>query len=521
MFHLKKILIIPLVFTLTGCANLTADLTLSEQLELIEQDIKSLYTPKVLEEPISFHEAIARTVKYNLDHRVKALETLSLQRKVTVEALEALPQLSASADYYTRSNLRASSSRSIETGQTSLEPSYGTEQSFRGARLEASWDLIESGLNVINAKQSSDEAKIAHQRQRRMLQSIVREVLGLYWQAASEQLLREEFSSLMQKGHRIAQDLQRAEKEGLVPRDEVLKQQVRLYKSLNALSDAKERLLSAKTQLAYLMNVSPNAEFSLDVSSQDFQKKIPSMSADVEELTLLSLVMRPESREEVLRKRIVERKSVEEILKTLPGFEIIAAQNYNSNDFLVNNNWADLSLTLTQNLLNVFTLPSRLSQVEAEERLADLKRKTLFAAIMTQTHVAYNSFRHSREKYNLRQNLLNVEQQIARDAKNKFSANTLSDVEYFEIQSDFILGQTSMHSSFVKLWSNYAMLIDTLGIDPTSDISTEMSLEELEEIIKERYASLDEVILPNALDMVNIYRTVPVPSKKPTVENIN
>lgn len=93
----------------------------------------------------------------------------------------------------------------------------------------------------------------------------------------------------------------------------------------------------------------------------------------------------------------MERKSVEEILKTLPGFEIIAAQNYNSNDLLVNNNWADLSLTLTQNLLNVFTLPSRLSQVEAEERLTDLKRKTLLAAIMTQTHVAYDSFQHSRE----------------------------------------------------------------------------------------------------------------------------
>lgn len=513
MLCLKKILIIPLVFALAGCSSLTADLTLSEQLELIEKDMQSLYTPVVVEEPISFHEAIARTVKYNLDHRVKTLETIALQRKVTVDALGALPRLSASADYYSRSNIRASSSRSIATGQTSLEPSFGTEQHVRGARLEASWDLIESGLNVINAKQSSDEAKIANQRQRKMVQSIVREVHGLYWQAASEQLLREDFSSLLQKGQRIAQDLQRAEEEGLIPREEVLKQQVKLYKSLNALADAKERLLNAKTQLAYLMNLSPNAEFELAVLRQDFQKKIPSVSSDVRELTLLSLVMRPESREEVFRKRIVERKSVEEILKTLPGFEIIAAQNYNSNDLLVNNNWADLSLTLTQNLLNVFTLPSRLSQVEAEERLTDLKRKTLLAAIMTQTHVAYDSFQHSREKYKLRRSLLGVEEKIARDVQNKYAANTLSEVEYFEIQSDFILGQTSMHSSFVRMWSNYAMLIDTLGIDPTSDISTEMSLDELEAVIKERYGSLDEVIVPNALDMVAAYTTVPLPQK--------
>lgn len=57
------------------------------------------------------------------------------------------------------------------------------------------------------------------------------------------------------------------------------------------------------------------------------------------------------------------------------------------------------------------------------------------------------------------------------------------------------------------------MLIDTLGIDPTSDISTEMSLDELEAVIKERYGSLDEVIVPNALDMVAAYTTVPLPQK--------
>lgn len=519
MIYSKKYFIIPLTCILAGCSSLTSDLTLSEQLELIEKDMQSLYAPMVVEEPISFHEAIARTVKYNLDNRVKQLETLVSQRKVTVDALGALPQLSASGDYYARSNKRASSSRSIETGQTSLEPSYGTDAYVRTARLEASWDLIESGLNIVNAKQSSDEAKIAHQRQRKMVQSIVREVQGLYWQAASEQLLRQDFDALLRKGRRILRNLQQAEAEGLVPHDEVLKQQAKLFKSLNALADARERLLNTKTELAYLMNLPPNADFSLAVSDNDFRKRSPSVTSDVEDLTLLSLVMRPESREEVLKKRIVERKSTEEILKTLPGFEIIASQNYNSNDFLVNNNWADLSLTLTQNLLNVFTLPSRLSKAEAEERLADLRRKTLFAAIMTQTHVAYNSFKHSREKHDLRQRLLDVEQQIARDARNKYSADALSEVEYFEIQSDFILGQTNLHNSFVKMWNNYAMLVDTLGIDPTSDVSPDMSLEELETVIKARYGHLDEVVIPNALEMIDDMSTVPLPFRKPVAQN--
>ncbi len=515
MPRFNKIIMIPLVFALTGCSVLTSDLTLSEQLDLIEKDIKSLYTPQAIEDPISFDEAIARTIKYNLDNRVKALETVALQRKVTVDSLGALPRLNASADYSERDNFRASSSRSVETGRTSLEPSYGSERHIGGAKLEASWDLIESGLNVVNAKNSSDEAKIAHQRQRKMAQGIVREVLSLYWQAASEQILRKDYDGLIQKGKRLAADLQRAEEQGLIPQEDVLKQQAKLYKSLNALSDAKERLLSAKVELAYLMNLPPNTDFSLEVSDRDFQKKIPSISNDVDELVLLSVVMRPESREEVLRKRIEERKSIQEILKTLPGFEIIASQNYNSNDFLVNKNWGELSLSLTQNLLSIFTLPSRLNKVETEQRLADLKRQTLMAAIMTQTHIAYNSFEHSREKYNLRRRLLNVEQQIARDARNKFSANSLSDVEYFEIQTDFILGQTDMHNSFVRMWSNYAMLIDTLGIDPTSDITTQMSLEELEAVVKDRYGSLNEVYIPDALDTILAVKKVPLPQKKP------
>lgn len=517
----KKILVLPVVVVLAGCTSLTPDLTLSEQLDLLEKDLKALYTPAVVEQPITFHGAMARTIKNNLDNRIKQLETVVAQRKVTIDSLEALPKFNANADYYSRSNFRASSSRSVATGLTSLEPSYGTETDVRTVRLEASWNLINSGLSVVNAKQSSDRAKIAQERQRKMVHSLVREVHTLYWQAASEQLLRDEFERLFKEGRGILAKLKTAEQSGLMPRDEVLKQQAKLYKSLNALTDAKEKLLSAKIELAYLMNLSPNADFKLDVAEKDFRDKEPQISSSLDDLTMLSLVMRPESREEVLNKRLAERKPVEEILKTVPGFEIIGAQNYDSNGFLVNNTWSDLSLGLTQNLLKVFTLPTRLDRAETEERLADLKRQTLTAAIMAQTHMAYRSFKHSEQKYDLRRSLFEVEQQITRDAKNKYNANTLSEVEYFEIRSDFVLSRINLHNSFINLWSNYAMLVDTLGLDPVSEVKTDMDITDLETVLKDRYASMDKVVIPDALAVIRQAldgeeKEIPVPTRKPT-----
>ena len=64
--------------------------------------------------PISFHEASARALKYNLDYRLKLMENALSKSLNDVANQEMLPKLVASAGYVSRNNDSSRSSIGIE-----------------------------------------------------------------------------------------------------------------------------------------------------------------------------------------------------------------------------------------------------------------------------------------------------------------------------------------------------------------------------------------------------------------------
>lgn len=121
---------------------------------------------------LSLADAIQRGLEHNLDARVAALETLSQQDNVTLAQLRALPGVDLSGGYVGRSNPGASSSRSVITGQESLEPSQSTEQHRRVASLEASWNLLDAALALADASKADEETKIASERYNKVVQNV-------------------------------------------------------------------------------------------------------------------------------------------------------------------------------------------------------------------------------------------------------------------------------------------------------------------------------------------------------------
>lgn len=72
--------------------------------------------------PITFYEAAARALKYNLDYRLKLLESALASDLRDVTAHEMLPRLVASAGYAGRNNDSGGTSIGIQDRQVSLRP---------------------------------------------------------------------------------------------------------------------------------------------------------------------------------------------------------------------------------------------------------------------------------------------------------------------------------------------------------------------------------------------------------------
>ena len=60
------------------------------------------------------------------------------------------------AAYLTRNNVEGSSSRSVFTGQQTLEPSTSTDRDRLVADLTLSWNLLDFGVSYFNARQQAD-----------------------------------------------------------------------------------------------------------------------------------------------------------------------------------------------------------------------------------------------------------------------------------------------------------------------------------------------------------------------------
>ena len=118
-------------------------LSLEEQLNRAATDRVLLYaSQEPLSGPVALEEAMARALKYNLDHRVALMEHALEERLSDSAGMDLLPELAGRAGLRTRDNTAASSSRSVRTGRQSLEPSTSTDRDSGTADLQLSLNVL-------------------------------------------------------------------------------------------------------------------------------------------------------------------------------------------------------------------------------------------------------------------------------------------------------------------------------------------------------------------------------------------
>ena len=130
---------------LAGCSVIAPEKLSSDDLmRLANVDQQLMFAAQEpVTAPITMEEAVARALKYNLEHRLAMMERAVQENIADVQSMSLLPKLTASAGYRDRSNELASSSESLATGKESLVPSKSSERDGRTADLELSWNVLD------------------------------------------------------------------------------------------------------------------------------------------------------------------------------------------------------------------------------------------------------------------------------------------------------------------------------------------------------------------------------------------
>ena len=125
------------------------------------------------------------------------------------------------------------------------------------------------------------------------------------------------------------------------------------------------------------------------------------MDKSINELEKIALEYRPELQQSRYQQRISEAEVKTAMLEMLPGINLTAGYDYNSNQYLLNNSWASYGASVSWNLLNVFNAPLKNRVAKTKIELAKQQKLALSMAVISQVHLAMLNFYQSKKEYPL------------------------------------------------------------------------------------------------------------------------
>jgi len=476
------LVMIPLLF-LTGCALSPKPFTQEEVKKRVAEDTAGMYlNQEPINGPVSVEEAIARTLKYNLDYRLKRMES-ALQLGLTGQAAyDMLPRLLTSAGYRTRQNSPGGRSIGILDNQESLRPSTAEQRNHAQGAAEFSWNLLDFGVSYFRARQQADKFLIAEERRRKVIQNMVQDVRTSFWRALGAQRLAKEAKEILEQANLALARSREAEAQRLIPPALALNYQRALLDAISLLNLRRQDLEIAKRELAALMNVEPGVDFTLQEAEES---RLPASPTNIRKLEELALLQRPELREEDSKKRITANETRKQLVSMFPAISLDYGFNYDSNNLLFHNSWFQGGVRVSWNIMRLAALPVLLKNQEGQVEVDRSRRMALSMAIMTQLRVSVERYRLALIDFKLADIGSQVDQRLATNMRASVTARLNSELEVIRTNARAVLGAYQRANAYANAQIAFGRLYNTLGFDPLPDNFEGNNLEELTVRIRE------------------------------------
>jgi outer membrane protein TolC len=463
----KIILFGVLTVMLAGCTLTPQPLSLQEVQQRSNQDLAAtMGTQEPISGPIDMYEAMARALKYNLESRLKLMETCLALEQAHVSKFDMLPKLVASAGYKSRDNYSGSSSMALEgpnKGNESLVSSTSQDKESVTSDITLMWNVLDFGLSYVRAQQEGDKVLIAEEHKRKTIQNILQQVRTAYWKAASSELLMDDMSSLLVDTQGALERSRMIEREGLLQPRQALEYQRALLENIRFIKGIIQQIKDARTELATLMNLSPASNFTLVVPPEF--NSLPQINLAAADLEQLALSHRPELHEEDYRARITALESRKALLQAFPSLNLRAGFNTDTNSFLYNNDWWEAGARVSLNLFKLFSQPAINRAIKSQQEVDDYRRQALSMAILTQVHLAYNGFLQSRDQFDLAGQIAQVNLRLKNLTQAEQQSTTGNDMALISSRTQALATNMRKIMSYAQLQQSFSQIINTVGLD--------------------------------------------------------
>ncbi len=480
----------------TGCTVLPKPLEQDEVTSRVETDMARMYQDQTpISGPLTIEEAVARALRYNLDHQLKHMESALAMDLSRYTNLDMLPELMATAGYRDRNRYSGGTSIGIVDGIESNRPTSSDERRQTNHGVVFTWNVLDFGISYFRAQQQADEYLLAEERRRKVIHNIIQDVRSAYWRALAAQRLALESERIMGRAELALERSREAERQRLVSPQVALVYQRALLDAIALLKQRRQDLEFARAELAALMNLRPGVDF---VLAEMAEAELPLPPVDVMKLEEFAVLQRPELREEDLRRRMTAAEARKQLLGLLPGISFDFGAQYNSNRFEHHNNWTEGGVRLAWNLLRLPALPAQRALQKQQVVTDDARRVALSMAVITQVRLSAERYRLALEDLKLADAGFAVDRRLADFSRAAASARIESDLEAIRTELRAVLGAYQRANAYAEAQIALGRLQNSIGADMVGTRIEQAELSELTEYLRERLSQADS-------DAMNLY----------------
>ncbi|MFN3586109.1 MAG: TolC family protein [Moraxellaceae bacterium] len=406
-------------------------------------------------EALSLPQALAWALDNNLSLRAEALEKSLARQNQRIASVAMLPNITAQAGYRWRSNISASSSQNIVTGQQSLVPSTSSDRTGTTASLEASWNVLDFSLAWLRARTEGEKLNLAAEARRRMSHQLALEVTYAWQRAALYQQIEPELVRIREEVRHALGKVEKVAATGLSDPVALLEYKASLLLILKRMDSLVAEMNQSRDELGRLLGTPPGMALRLVPSAESGVPHLPALA--VEDWQYLALLHRPEVRMGLYAQRNAERGAYRKMVEQFPSLLFKYGTNYDSNSFLVNDRWEDSSVNLSMSLMRLATLPLQRRLGELEKQQAALQVDIQSVAVMTQVAIAHKALSSVAMQECLGGALLKTTDQKMALLDARFGAATVDELTMVRSRVDHLLLRIEREMSRVEL--NRAMLV--------------------------------------------------------------
>lgn len=483
---------------MAGCSVTPEPITKAEQDALLAQDrLTAFKDVEPVGPQLTLHEAVARGLKYNLEHRARRMEQAIAIGAAEISSYDMLPQITANAGYNYRNNYFVTEAVGYYSGNPSLsEPFVNSSKDYWVGGAMLSWNLLDFGVSYYTAKQNADRVLVASEKRRRVMHLLAQDIQIAYLRAASAQKLKDDIERTIKTATLALSQTQQGRDEGLSNPLDTLRYQKAVLDNLKILETIEQELATARVELNELINLPPNSQYLLE----DPDMLLPPDSyaeTPVEEFEVRALAHNADLKEGIYNARIAMVETRKSMLRLLPGLSFNVGPQVTDNQFWINQNWVEGAAQFSFNLWNILLAPKVRAQADANEALAVNNRMIVQMAVVSQVYLSKIDLDNAYKLYRRSAQIDQVDSRIAGITARNEREGTASKAERVAADASAILSKLRKYQALAALYAASSRLQATAGLEPDIGSVDDMSLRDLSAIVRQTYQQWNEGQLPS------------------------